>query len=55
MDADVLTLASHQHAGLFALQQVSSEYVRDTKIEVAQFLRDLLKHSRIAFRRGKVN
>lgn len=51
----VLTLASHQHAGLFALQHVSSEYVRDTKIEVAQFLKDLLRHSRIVFRNGSYN
>lgn len=33
----------------FALQHVSSEYVPDTKIEVAQFLKDLLRHSRIIF------
>ncbi|OWK11721.1 IL13 [Cervus elaphus hippelaphus] len=44
-------LCSHQPSA----KQVSSEYVRDTKIEVAQFLNDLLKHSRIAFRNGKFN
>ncbi|XP_043321955.1 interleukin-13 isoform X2 [Cervus canadensis] len=43
-------LCSHQPSA-----KVSSEYVRDTKIEVAQFLKDLLKHSRIAFRNGKFN
>ncbi|XP_061278823.1 interleukin-13 [Bos javanicus] len=36
-------------------KQVSSEYVRDTKIEVAQFLKDLLRHSRIVFRNGRFN
>ncbi|KAJ8777405.1 hypothetical protein J1605_014788 [Eschrichtius robustus] len=33
--------------------QVSSEHIRDTKIEVAHFLKDLLKHSRIIFHYGK--
>ncbi|KAI4569611.1 hypothetical protein MJT46_006905 [Ovis ammon polii x Ovis aries] len=36
-------------------KHVSSEYVRDTKIEVAQFLKDLLRHSRIVFRNGSYN
>lgn len=28
--------------------------LRDTKIEVAQFLKDLLRHSRIIFRNGRL-
>ncbi|XP_059947908.1 interleukin-13 [Mesoplodon densirostris] len=32
---------------------VSSDHIRDTKIEVAHFLKDLLKHSRNIFRYGK--
>ncbi|KAM7242170.1 hypothetical protein CapIbe_006641 [Capra ibex] len=36
-------------------KHVSSEYVRDTKIEVAQFLKDLLRHSRIVFRNESYN
>ncbi|KAJ1060063.1 hypothetical protein K5549_004501 [Capra hircus] len=36
-------------------KHVSSEYIRDTKIEVAQFLKDLLRHSRIVFRNESYN
>ncbi|KAB0406502.1 hypothetical protein E2I00_002371 [Balaenoptera physalus] len=38
---------------LTANMQVSSKHIRDTKIEVAHFLKDLLKHSRIIFRYRK--
>ncbi|XP_057554230.1 interleukin-13 [Hippopotamus amphibius kiboko] len=34
---------------------VSSEHIRDTKIEVTQFIKDLLKHSRKLFHYRKFN
>ncbi|XP_069340139.1 interleukin-13 [Eulemur rufifrons] len=35
--------------------QVPGSYTRDTKIEVAQFVKDLLRHLRKLFHRGKFN
>ncbi|XP_012506775.1 PREDICTED: interleukin-13 [Propithecus coquereli] len=35
--------------------QVPSSYSRDTKIEVAEFVKDLLRHLRKRFHRGKFN
>ncbi|EHH54507.1 hypothetical protein EGM_15367 [Macaca fascicularis] len=48
-------LASHSRTGLFVLQQFSSLRVRDTKIEVAQFVKDLLVHLKKLFREGQFN
>uniref|UniRef100_A0A8D1VYU0 Interleukin-13 n=2 Tax=Sus scrofa TaxID=9823 RepID=A0A8D1VYU0_PIG len=33
-------------------EQVPGKHIRDTKIEVAQFVKDLLKHLRMIFRHG---
>lgn len=38
---------------LFVLQQVSSQPIRDTKVEVIRFAKDLLQHLRKNVRHGK--